>query len=249
MSSKTSLSRLGILATGFLLLSQTVQADTVKKKPAPAKKENPALEPITDVEGLPRVLLIGDSISIGYTVPVREKMEGIANIHRPLANCGPTILGLERLSEWLATGGADKKWDIIHFNWGLHDLKFMSPDGGNLADPADPVNHRQVSPEDYKANLTKLVAQLKETGAKLILRNTTPSPVGAQGRLVEDVPVYNAIAAEVMTEAGIPTHDLYTYVLESKEPLQLEANVHFSPEGSDALADDVVRILKEALAQ
>ncbi|MDE2954799.1 MAG: SGNH/GDSL hydrolase family protein, partial [Gemmatimonadota bacterium] len=82
---------------------------------------NPAFEPIEDVPGLPRVLIIGDSISIGYTVPVRELLKGKANLHRPLTNCGPTKRGTEEIENWLGDGS----WDVIHFNWGLHDIVYM----------------------------------------------------------------------------------------------------------------------------
>ena len=89
---------------------------------AGAKRQpNPAMQPVEDKEGLPRVLLIGDSISIGYTVPVRKLLEGKVNVHRPLTNCGPTTRGLQGIDQWLGDG----KWDVIHFNWGLHDLKRM----------------------------------------------------------------------------------------------------------------------------
>ena len=53
---------------------------------------------------------------------------------------------------------------MIHFNWGLHDLKIMA-DG-----------KRQVEPEDYEKNLRALVAKMKATGAKLIWATTTPDP-------------------------------------------------------------------------
>ena len=69
--------------------------------------------------GLPRVLLIGDSISIGYTLPTRELLDGKANVHRIPTNGGPTTRGLEQLDRWLG----DSRWDVIHFNFGLHDLK------------------------------------------------------------------------------------------------------------------------------
>ena len=67
------------------------------------------------------VTVKGDSISIGYTVPVRKLMQGKANVHRIPTNGGPTTNGLAHLKEWLG----DKKWDVIHFNWGLHDLKYI----------------------------------------------------------------------------------------------------------------------------
>src|SRR5258708_7596291 len=76
--------------------------------------------PIDDQPGLPRVLLIGDSISKSYTLPVREFLKGKVNLCRMPANGGPTIRGLANIDKWLATGGTDKKWDVIHFNFGIH---------------------------------------------------------------------------------------------------------------------------------
>src|SRR5262245_13412125 len=76
-----------------------------KKKPA----ENPAFAQIQDVPGLPRVLIIGDSISIGYTLPLRETLKGKANVHRPATNCGPTARGVQSIDQWLEGG----KWDVI----------------------------------------------------------------------------------------------------------------------------------------
>src|SRR2546430_2696439 len=84
-----------------------------------AKKPDAAMAEITDDPKLPRVLLIGDSISIGYTIPTRELLKGKANLHRIPANGGSTKDGLANIDKWLGTG----KWDVIHFNWGLHDLK------------------------------------------------------------------------------------------------------------------------------
>ena len=86
-------------------------------------KDNPAMKPIKDVPGLPRVLLIGDSISLGYTMQVRQMLQGKANVHRPPANCGPTTLGVEKIDHWLGK----EHWDVIHFNWGLHDLIRLMP--------------------------------------------------------------------------------------------------------------------------
>jgi len=230
-----------ILAASLGVLS-AADKDAAPKKKAP--KKNPAMMPVEDVPGLPRVLLIGDSISIGYTVPVRKKMEGVANVHRPLTNCGPTTRGLEGIDEWLGDG----KWDVIHFNWGLHDLKYMGADGSNLADPKDSASHQQVPPAEYEKNLRELVAKLKATDAKLIWRNTTPVPEGAGGRVVGDSKKYNEIAAKVMEENDIHIHDMYSFVMPRIDEIMRPANVHFTPEGSDALADTVVAEIKAALA-
>jgi acyl-CoA thioesterase-1 len=232
------------LCIAFLPLAQ---ADTKEKKKR-VKKSNSPLAQIEDVAGLPRVLIIGDSISIGYTLDTRKALAGKANVHRPSVNCGPTLSGLAALDNWLATGGADKKWDVIHFNWGLHDLKYLGPNGENLQDPNDPKSHQQVPPEEYRKNLTELVERLQATGAKLIWRNTTPVPKGAKGRVVGDSAKYNAIAAEIMEARGIPTHDLYALVKNDLKPEHLrKADVHYTNLGSKVLADDVARVILEAL--
>lgn len=235
------------LALSFSFLAipglQPVNAQE-KAKPRKAKAPSPVLASIEDVDGLPRVLLIGDSISMGYTLPVREKLQGKANVHRPGVNCGPTTTGLKSIDQWLG----DKKWDVIHFNWGLHDLKYVGEDGTTLQDLNKPGSRPQVSIEDYEKNLRQLVERLKQTGAHLIWRNTTPVPEGSNGRKTEDAERYNAVAAKVMQENSIQTHDMYSFVKPKMQELMLpNANVHFTPAGSDKLADEVVGVILAAL--
>jgi acyl-CoA thioesterase-1 len=162
-------------------------------------------------------------------------LEGKANVHRIPANGGPTINGLKSIDSWLG----DKQWDVIHFNWGLHDLKIM-PDTGE----------HQVSIADYEANLKKLVARLKQTGAKLIWCSTTPVPEGVQpSRSEQDVAAYNAVAKKIMAENSIAIDDLYTFALPQLDKIQLPMNVHFSEAGSAVLAQQVSRSILAALDQ
>lgn len=236
-------------AVAALFLATTcLLADTPPAK-APAKRErkpNPALAPIQDVAGLPRVLLIGDSISMGYTLDVREMLKGKANVHRIPTNGGPTSRGITEIKKWLG----DSKWDVIHFNWGLHDLKFITDDPSKRVDPKSPGARWQVSLEDYEKNLASLVKTMQATGAKLIWCNTTPVPKGSepQGRIEGEEQKFNAAAARVMTAAGIPTNDLRAHALARPE-LQLPANVHYSPEGSRYLAEKVAAVIAEALGK
>jgi acyl-CoA thioesterase-1 len=201
---------------------------------APAKRApNPSLAPITDTPGLPRVLLIGDSISMGYTLPVRALLAGKANVHRIPQNGGPTKNGVAHIDAWLGSG----KWDVIHFNWGIHDLKYM-PDG-----------KRQVEPAEYEKNLRALVAKMKESGAKLIWATTTPIPGGELNppRRFAQVAEYNAIAARVMTEEGVSTDDLNTAVTPHLAEFQNPKDVHYKPAGYEFLAKQVAVSIEAAL--
>lgn len=234
-----------ILLLPLLLTAPVLAAEAPKKAPAKAKppaKPHPSLVKVEDVPGLPRVLIIGDSISMGYTLDVREMLKGKANVHRIPTNGGPTTRGIESIKEWLGTS----KWDLIHFNWGLHDLKYIDTDPSKLADPKASGSHPQVSLADYEKNLTELVKIMQATGAKLIWCNTTHVPAGVSGRIEGDETKYNEAAARVMTAAGIPTDDLRAHAL-AKPEAQLPANVHYSPEGSRYLAEKVSAVIAENL--
>ena len=230
-------------ASGFAADAKPEVKPAGKAAPKARRAPNPSLAKIEDVPGLPRVLIIGDSISMGYTVPVRELLAGKANVHRIPTNGGPTTNGLANLKDWV--GGA--KYDVIHFNWGLHDLKYINQDPKQLADPKSPGAHYQVPPADYEKNLTTLVEQLKATGSKVIWATTTPVPEGSSGRVKGDEVKYNEIAAKVMKAAGIPTDDLCAHANAKLKDVQLPANVHYSPAGYKYLAEKVSAEIEKAL--
>ena len=198
---------------------------------AAAQEKDPAFAPVTDDPKLPRVLLVGDSISIGYTLPVRRLLEGKANVHRIPENGGPTSNGTAKIDKWV-----EGKWDVIHFNWGLHDLKLV--DGKH-----------QVSLEDYGKNLRELVKKLKATGAKIVWASTTPVPEEKTNppRKAEDVPRFNEAAKKVMDENGVAIDDLYAFALPKLKEIQLPANVHYTPKGYEALAGEVAKSIQAAL--
>ncbi len=220
-----------LLMVGMLLVGmegRTGAQQNAAKKPPP----DPAFAAVKDDPALPRVLLIGDSISIGYTVPVRKALAEKANVHRIPTNGGPTTNGLAHLDRWLGDG----RWDVIHFNWGLHDLKLI--DG-----------QQQVPLDQYEQNLRKLVARLKKTKAKLIWCSSTPVSPGTKGpvRCNEDVIAYNAVAKKIMQHSGIAIDDLYAFALPRLKKIQLPANVHFTAEGSKALAGHVAAAILAVL--
>ncbi len=223
-----------LLISAMLLLLFGSPGDLSAQKPKPkARKPNP-LAKIEDDPKLPRVLLLGDSISIGYTLPTRKLLAGVANVHRAQTNCGPTSRGVEQLDRWLGTG----KWDVIHFNWGLHDLKWIE-------------GKRQIPLEKYKENLEQLVARLKKTDARLLWCSTTPVPQGdlKPPRTNEDVIAYNAAAQKIMEENGIATDDLYAFAASRLGDIQRPVNVHFTPKGSQQLAEKVAQAIRSALAK
>lgn len=198
-----------------------------------------------------RVLLLGDSISIGYTPFVRATMKQDTDVVRPMLNrtrtenCAGTTHGIGRIDEWLQLGGGN--FDVIHFNWGLHDLKRVSAKTKkNSNAPDDP---HQASPETYENQLREIVGKLKRTGAKLIFATTTPVPEGGvkPHRAPADVQKYNEIARQIMKKNHIEVNDLYAAIEPRLKTMQRPVNVHFSPDGSKFLAKKVVNAIEAAL--
>lgn len=222
-----------ILAALVPLQAQMNEGETVADAAVP---QNKAMSAVTDVPGLPRVLLIGDSISIAYTLPVRALLEGKANVHRIPTNGGNSKAGRSALTRWLGTG----KWDVVHVNFGLHDAKLV----GSTGLPA-------VSREDYVENLKVIARQIQATGAQVIFATTTPIPATLRAttitpgvlppktRLFDSIPERNDLAVSALKEIGVRIDDLYEAILPQQEKLQNRNDVHFSAAGSKVLAQAV----------
>lgn len=202
-------------------------------------------------QNLPNVLLIGDSISIGYTPFVQEKLKNKANVFRPMSdektaeNCEGTTKGVQNIERWID----NKNWDIIHFNFGLHDIKHVDlATGKNSTNPKDP---QQANLKQYKKNLEEIVKKMKATGAKLIFATTTPYPDVTNGplRKAEMPAKYNRAAIKIMNKNNITINDLYAFMLPRMNDLQLPNNVHFKPEGYKALAGKVAERINEILKE
>lgn len=206
-----------------------------------------------DAQAKKRVLILGDSISIGYTPFVQKMLAEELTVLRPMRgekpeNCSGTTSGIANIDRWLQIDGG--KWDVIHFNWGLHDLKHVKPGDPKGAASDSPTDPPQATVEVYEKNLREIVAKLKATGAKLIFATTTPVPEGKMSvyRSDADAVKYNETALKVMKENGITVNDLYTFVKPQMSELQKQpANVHFTDPGSEALATEVVAAVKAAL--
>lgn len=150
----------------------------------------------TDDPKLPRVLVVGDSISMNYHEAAKRALGGVANYHRNEGNASSTVAGVANMELWL---GEYKErglhWDVIQFNHGLHDLK-QTYDAAT-----DTFGAHSVPLEDYKRNLEKEISILKKTGAKLIWCSTTPVPNDNKGTYARHKGAeldFNRAALEVM---------------------------------------------------
>jgi lysophospholipase L1-like esterase/dienelactone hydrolase len=183
--------------------------------------------------GLPKVVLVGDSIRLGYAPRVAARLAGKATVISSPANGGDSGNVLDHLDEWVIR----EKPDVVHLNFGLHDLKRSKADG-----------HHQVEPDRYAANLRRIAARIRdETGAALVFASTTPivderhAQRGADfDRTEADVLRYNIMAAATLRELDVPINDLH-WVVEQGGPARMLGpdGTHYTDAGYDRLAEAV----------
>jgi hypothetical protein len=183
----------------------------VTRRPDPREVDDPKL---------PRILVIGDSISMNYHQAAKDALGGIANYYRNDGNAGPSDRGALCIDLWVGdVQQPGLHWDVIQFNFGLHDLKQM------YDEPSEEYGAYQLPLDEYKNNLRTVITKLKKTGAKLMWCTTTPVPnssIGRWGNKVmgrrkdEDL-VFNKAALEVILEhPEIQVNDINSFIRKSQ---------------------------------
>lgn len=151
-------------------------------------------------------LVIGDSISIGYTPWVTEMLGDKYQVqHAPWDVIDGGALdskyGLQCLDMFLQTSTLEPTtYDVIIFNFGMHDINYS----GNFPE-------EYVQPDEYTENLRSITSILLSTGAKVGYVLTTPVPYNVT--LNDRAKHYNSLADAVMkTFSTVVTADLYSWV-------------------------------------
>jgi len=180
------------------------------------------------VPNLPNVLLVGDSISLGYFGAVTEGLKGIANVYLFASSaCSGDARLEEQLREYFRMVGV--RFSVIHFNNGMHGWGYGE--------------------QQYAAGLPDLIATLRTwaPGAKLIWTSTTPvlhdSTVNhATNARIE---ARNKLAAEVVSREGISIDDQHELMLQHQE--LHDGDIHFTASGSAIQAKQVSTIIRGSL--
>jgi lysophospholipase L1-like esterase len=192
----------------------------------------------------PKLVLIGDSIRIGYEPFVRKALAGIAAVWGPQPNCSSTRQILSNAESWLvrplSEGG------IVHINAGLHDLRCLPQTGG---EPLVPI-------EEYERNLDQIVATvIAVVGAdRVCLATSTPvddarHAIGrVSNRHEADVRAYNERVVTVADRRGALLDDLHAVIAAEPAMLLSGDGVHLSEPGNRAVARAVARTARGMLA-
>lgn len=190
----------------------------------------------------PSLLIIGDSISLGYTPFVIENLTDKAAVFHNPGNAQHSGTGVEKIEEWVADG----KWDIVQFNWGLWDLCYRHPDSKVQGNRDKENGKLTYTVDEYAANLDSIVSTLQRiTEAKLIFVTTTYVPENEAGRFKNDAIRYNDAAKKIMKKHSVTVNDIYEASIPIHQALGKGSDdVHYSDQGYEKLGELVTKFLK-----
>ncbi len=189
-----------------------------------------------------KVLLLGDSIRMGYDDYVKEELKEFEVFYDPEDNGRFSDYTIWMFNFYNNTYGP---FDVVHFNCGYWDMHIECPN-----------NEREVPIEDYTYNLKRLIRYIKSTGAIPIFATTTPiyDTPEKDGEFVKIdyknawVNEYNDAALKIMKEENVLVDDLYSLLLdESKRYYKCQDSLHLTDEGYRKCAKEVARVIRSIL--
>ncbi len=180
---------------------------------------------VTDADkfDLPRVLLVGDSITKGYFAAAEKHLKGKAYCARLATSKCVADPGYADDLQLLLK---QYNFAVIHINNGLHGWGY--------------------SEIQYADGLTKTLKLIDEhaVGAKVIWVTTTPvrDSTDLQTFTARNIRVKerNRIAADIVERNGLPTNDLYGLMVQHPD-WHASDGVHFNGKGKDAQAKQVAK--------
>ena len=177
-------------------------------------------------EKIPQVLFLGDSIHQTIVQAAAKELEGKVSVRYPsgivTADSGTALAQIDSLV-------GKTPWDIIYFNFGIHD--------------------RKTPAADYEQRLETLIARMQKTGAKIIFATTTPVPPDTKDgpEIVTQIAEKNEIALRVMKKHGIAIDDLYSFLAPQLQGIANPQDVHFNAKGYEIMGQQVAKSIEAQL--
>ena len=181
-----------------------------------------------------KVMLIGDSIRLGYMERVKELLADTAEVSGPADNCRFAAYTLFYVGQWVT----DDDCDVIQWNNGQWDVCYM-PDGRIHTPLPAYLDHQE-----------RIARYLMEKTRRLVFATTTPvwpevwDSFTTNKRRNEDIREYNRAAADMLGTLGVEINDLNTPVADDVKRYISEDMVHLSEEGIDLCAQRVAAMVR-----
>ena len=186
------------------------------------------------------VLVLGDSIRIGYDKSIKASLEGIARVEFPEENCRFAAFLFRHFNDYIKLFNGEKI-DVIHFNTGLWDCLRMYGE-----EPQTPI-------EIYSYFMERLCVRIKKLApeAKVIFASSTAviseKMESDFKRYNEEIEAYNKVALEIVRKHGFLVNDLYPISKALPDSAHSDGVHYYTEEGTRAFAEPTLEYISQAL--
>ena len=187
-----------------------------------------------------QILLLGDSIRMGYCKYVRAALDGACDVVFPEENCRFAAYFYRYLHEWKNQLCKDGDPVVVHWNTGLWDVLELFEEGC------------LTRPEVYGDYIERICVRMKKLfpNAKIIFATNTPIIEAKYSknfkRCNATIEQYNAIAVEIVRRHGFEVNDLYAKTKDLGEEYHSDATHFNNPLGAEYMTNLVLPVVCEA---
>lgn len=188
-----------------------------------------------------KIILIGDSIRLGYQAFIKQSLAGIAEVYFPDGNSEYAINVLRFAHDWKRKGGFPTDADLVHWNAGLWDVSRIFGD-----EPLTPIE----TYGEWIGRIDKRLRLLFPSAQMVFATNTAVYEPGYGKdfrRCNADICAYNAKARQVLAGTDTIIDDLYTVTLDAPESCRSDMTHFNTADGVELVGGAVLRKICETL--
>ena len=191
-----------------------------------------------------KIILLGDSIRMGYDKYAKMALDGVAEVYSPEENCRFTQYMLRFIHKWVGDSGFGKDTDLVHFNVGLWDVIQIMHD-----EPITPI-------DVYEQYLHRICKRIRECCPKAKVVFATSTPIHQANyeavkhefwRSNETIKAYNAVAVKVMKEEGIEVNDLYALMEGAPDEYFSDRTHYYTQPATEIMTGRVLQVIEEQI--
>lgn len=184
-----------------------------------------------------KIILLGDSIRMGYDKYVKNALERVADVYYPTENCRFSTHVFRFLPDWKAEGKWPDDVDLVHWNAGLWDVLEIDGEG--------PLN----TPDTYEMNIGRIYRKIKSMFPNAVQVFATSTNIVEEGykggfkRHNHFIEQYNKIAVNTLKSYDVQINDLYEPTRDIPKEFRSDMTHFYTPEGTKLIGDRVLSVI------
>jgi len=184
-----------------------------------------------------KIVLIGDSIRMGYDKYVKEALKNVAEVYYPEENCQFVEHILRFVHEWKNNGHWPDDVDLVHWNAGLWDCLELFED-----EPLTSLSYYREALVRIDKRLRMLFPKAKIVFAlsTAVLEDLFGKDFRRHNSIIKE---YNEAAKQALSETNTVFNDLWTTSANCPRSYHNDAVHYYTDEGTILIGNKVLSVI------